>query len=151
MSSESSVLFLSSACPHSMALLNDIQNAGLSDRFTFFDVSKQKGRPAWVDRVPMLYHQGKAYVDDDLFALFAPPAPDIHDPRVRLQQASAGGVSEGDVVDLPAYNEVCVLGGLCSHEALGPLDQNSGALDMDAPVELMVLEECEPMPSGKNS
>jgi hypothetical protein len=136
-----------------MALLNDIQNAGLGDKFTFFDVSKQRGRPVWVDRVPMLYHQGKAYADEDLFALFAPPAPDIHDPRVRLQQSSNGASTshEGEIMELPAYNEVCVLGGLCNHEALGPLDQVSGALDMDAPVELMILEECEPMPSGKNS
>lgn len=132
-----------------MTLINDIQSAGLSDRFTFFDVSRQRGRPASVDRVPMLVHDGRMYVDDDLFALFAPQAPDIHDPRVRLQAGVSSGAStsQGDVIELAAYNEE--MGCLCAHDDLGPLDQNSSALDMNAPVELMVLEECEPMPGAK--
>lgn len=155
----SSVLYISSACQHSMALLNDIHSAGIANRFTFFDVSKQRGRPKYVDRVPMLIHEGRMYVDDDLFALFAPPVPDIHDPRVRLQQTaspsgaspSGASTSAGDYGELAAYNEgVGALDGLCGHDALGLIDMDSSPLDMNAPVELMDLQECEPLPSGKN-
>lgn len=144
----SSILYMSSACQHSMGLMNDIHGAGLADRFTFFDISRQRGRPAYVDRVPMLVHDGRMYVDDDLFALFSAPSPDVHDPRTRLQ-ASTNGAStstEGEFAELAAYNEG--VGGFCAHDDLGPLDQDSAALDMNAPVDLMVLEECEPMPGG---
>jgi hypothetical protein len=50
-------------------------------------------------------------------------------------------------MELPAW--VCVLKRPVQSRSARTLGQVSGALGMNAPVELMILEECEPMPSGK--
>jgi hypothetical protein len=147
-----SVLYFSSVCPHSQTLLRDIQNAGVTGHFAYFDVSTQRGRPKYVDRVPLLVHEGRIYTDDELFKLFVPALPDIHDPRVRLQQTtSAPSPSADELPELDAYNDIGLGANLSGHDALGPLDQFDGAMDMDAPVELMELPECEPIPNTKNS
>lgn len=176
------VIYFSSYCQNSNILINKIRANGFDlNRFQFFNVSTQKGMPAWVKKIPMLVVDQKMIIGDELFALFDPveqqqpvqrqPARkqqeegvlDEHDPRARLNGLTTmteskeestipvrGGAQSvsGNFQEFEAYNassnEM-----LCGHEELGELSNGSSApvLDLTAPVQLMQLEDCNPMPT----
>lgn len=167
------VIYYSNHCRNSTLLFDKIRANGFDiDRFHFFNVSTQRGRPAWVTGVPTLVAGSRKYVGDELFALFdpapvveEPPAQpkemDEHDPRARLNgfanmasskqestipMRSSVSDATGAYREMDAYNND-TLGLMCATDELGKLATSAVAeLDLNAPVELMQLVDCEPMP-----
>jgi hypothetical protein len=170
------VVYYSNHCANSCALVEKMRAAGVDlARFRFFNISTQRGKPAWVTKIPVMVTGNTMYIGDALFALFdapepapteaadnGPPALDPHDPRARLNGITATSTSKQEssiaprssVVDaaggfreLDAYNDDAI-SLLCGKERLGVLtsDDKDSVLDFSAPVTLMELEDCEPMP-----
>ena len=67
MSTEKPVLFYSSHCSHSDELLQNMFKCNIKDKVEQVCVETAKSIPSFVDRVPLLYFDGKFLVDEELF------------------------------------------------------------------------------------
>ena len=171
------VLYFSSYCSNSKRLLDKIRANFEVNKITFFDISSQRGKPAWVKKIPVLsiqgHIQGKTYIGNELFGLFDPPPPtvqeepvreelDEHDPRARLNGMGSMSMNKQEST-IPMRNGVTDFGGafqaelepynaaslqnFSGSEALGALSEGvNDVLDLKAPPESMVLQDCEPFP-----
>jgi hypothetical protein len=148
------IIFYSSFCPHSAALIQDIKAKKLDlSLFEFFDVSRQGSIPSYVKRVPMMVLQGYVYVDDELTNFFNP----VDAPRASIDEKMS--TNTGDTKDtflnhsgLNAFNDE-TLSLLCETAELEMSDsikERRGEIDFSAAPELMDLPLCLPMPTKKS-
>lgn len=63
------ILYCSENCAHSRELITQIKSKALLDNFYVYVIEKEASRlPPFVDRVPLLFHNNRALVDEGLFA-----------------------------------------------------------------------------------
>jgi hypothetical protein len=174
------VLYYSHHCPNSVTLTALMRDSGFDlARIKLHNISTQPGKPPWLTKVPLLVANNRVYIDDDLFALFAPPAAttpplaeepagqqelDPHDPRARLSGATSAMGTDRQATSLPMRSSVSdasgnfmeldaynhdAMGMLCGKDSLGPLQEKDDVMDFKAAPTLMNLPDCAPMPSNK--